>query len=118
MVRAGIHTLRLLLPEQSLFEKKEQQLLERIRKLEAKQVDKLGGRQQYVKELIDLSVHKRRMQGLLGAGGTDKKIVARHGKSWAKMSVKAKASYDFSAWKSRRQKRAQIAEQVKAAREA
>ena len=70
VVRAGIHSMRLLLPELSELQRKEARCCDRLSRL---------SRQQYFKVLVDLCVAKRRAQGLTGAGGQDEK---NHEESW------------------------------------
>lgn len=63
LVRAGIHSLRHLLPEASKLERAEAKLCARLEKLHSRQPQKHQGRQQYFKGLTDLAVYKRRCSG-------------------------------------------------------
>lgn len=45
MVRAGIHSIRLLLPELSMLQKKEQRCCDRLSRLSRRQPEKIFGRQ-------------------------------------------------------------------------
>jgi hypothetical protein len=114
VVRAGIHSLRLVLPEKSKDEIKSARLVERIRSLDAKQPQNYQGRQQYVKELIDLSMDTRRVKGLRGGGATEKKIFKKHAARWNDMPESRKKEFEVSAGFARTKSRTLIAESIEA----
>ncbi|CAK0909364.1 unnamed protein product [Prorocentrum cordatum] len=108
IVRAGVHSMRLLLPGLNALEKQAAVRREKLARLGRKCPEKITGRHIFLKELVDLAVSKRQARGLVGAGGADKKLVARHGAKWNAMGPRSHQSFDNAAIVERQAKRRRI----------
>jgi hypothetical protein len=98
VVRAGIHALRLLLPQPSPEDEREHRLRARLDKLASKQPQKHQGRQQLAKELVDLSALRRRFAGNPGGSqGVQRTIFKKHSQTWESLPEAHKDSLHAAA---------------------
>ena len=119
VVRAGTHSLRLLLPLTSAEDEKESRLRARLEKLGSKQPQKHQGRQQLAKELVDLtSLQKRPASFTSASGKVQRAIFKKHSETWERLPEAHKQTLHDAAALHRASSRDKIDEEIESTRAA
>lgn len=115
-LRSLCHTLRLILPTISVEDKQIHKAQASLAKLSSKRPQNFGGRQLYLRDLMRVAKDWKKTKARELPGNVSAMVMKRHGKSWTKMSAKARQSYELQALIARSESESQISDAVEETR--
>ena len=116
MLRALAHAMRHLWPQPSREDKQIAKLQKEIASLESRKPQHYGGRQLYLKDLIDMAKEKRAL-GRRFPKTVFRGIMRRHGQTWGRLPESLKEVFEARATLAKSESQHQLSVQVEEGRE-